>query len=125
MRCRDHADGTADATTRHLLECVAKIGMPVAHADMDRQRMPASLHLLCERIRLAHGELGQRRDTAEQLIVMRDLFDAGRGDPPSAQDVRQERTDVIWPLRSAEGDDKDSIERVWHSDPDPFRIIAV
>ncbi len=38
VRGGDEADGAPDALPRHGLECIGEVGMPVAHADEDRQR---------------------------------------------------------------------------------------
>ena len=87
--------------------------MPVAHADVDRQRQARAAQPLAEPLRLPHRQRRQRRHAAEQLVVVRDLFDPLRRDAPSAQHVLQKRPHVGRPLRAAERDhDQDTrIER--------------
>ena len=84
--------------------------VPVAHADEHRQRVPRGGESRRETVGLRARQLGDRRDAAEQLVVMRDFFDALRRHASSAQDVGQERTDVVEPLGAAEGDDEDGVE---------------
>ena len=42
--------------------------------------------------------------------MMRDLFDTLRSDAATAEHVGEERADVIAPLRTAEGNDKNCVE---------------
>jgi hypothetical protein len=45
--------------------------------------------------------------------MMRHLLDALGRDPAAAQDVRQERPDVVHPLRATERNQEDRIKRHW------------
>ena len=58
------------------------------------------------------GELGDGRDAAEVLVVVRDLFDTLWGNPASAQDVGEKRPNICHALRTPEGYDQDGLEHV-------------
>ena len=115
LRRGEHADRAADAGARHLGQRVRQERMPVAHADVDRQRQPARGERVLQRRRLAQRQLGQRRDAAEALVVVRDFFDPLRADPAAAQHVLEKRPHVGRPLRSAERHEQDGVERSGHA----------
>ena len=89
--------------------------MPVPHADVDRQRMARRRQPLPQTLGLPPRELGDRRDAAEQLVVVRDFLDALGRHAPAAQHVGEERPDVVGTLRAAERDDQDGVEPSLHS----------
>ena len=84
--------------------------MPVAHADVDRQRPPCDGQADAQSFRLPARQLGDGRDAVEQLVMMGNFFDALRAHAPAAQHVGEERTDVVASLRAAEGDEQDRVE---------------
>ena len=110
MRGGDEADGAADSIRMHLLQRVRQVRMPVAHPDVDRQRVARVGEARPQPVSLTPCELGNRRNTGEQLVMMRDLFDTFGRDPPAAEDVCEERTDIVAPLRATERYDEDSVK---------------
>ncbi len=88
--------------------------MPVAHPDVDGQLVPAIAQPFEEQQRLPRRQLGERRDPVEELVVVRHFFDAFGGHAAAAQHVGQKRPHVVPPLRSAEGNDENGIERARH-----------
>ena len=97
-----------------LGERVGQERMPVAHADVDWQRLSGGGEARLRALGLRHGQLGDRRDAAERLVVMRDLLDAAGRDAAAAQDVLEEGTDVGRRLRTAEGNHQHGIEGMGH-----------
>ena len=84
--------------------------MPVAHPDVHRQRRAGRCQPLRQALGLPACELCDGRDAAEQLVVMRDLFDPRWRHVTATQDVGEERSDFIHPPRPAKGDEKDGIK---------------
>src|SRR5204862_6369059 len=82
--------------------------------DVHRQVDAAIAEPGAQAVGLADGDLGQRRDAAEVVVVPRDFFDALERDTAAAQHVRQERPDVCRSLRPAESHDQDGIKRYSH-----------
>ena len=114
MGSGDDADGAADAGARHLGKRVGEERMPVAHPDVDRQRRAGARQPLAQALGLAHRQLGDRRDAAEELVVMRDFFDPLGRDAAAAQHVLEKRPDVGRPLRAAERDHQHGVEGLGH-----------
>ena len=56
MRCKADCNGTLDAISGHLLQSVGDEGMPVAHADVNRDAQLARYS-----IRLLTSDAGERR----------------------------------------------------------------
>jgi hypothetical protein len=84
--------------------------MPIAHADVDRQRMAQSREPLLEPAGLTPGDLSDRRDAAEQLVMVCNLLDALGAHASPAEHVGEEWTDIGRTLRTAERDNEDRIE---------------
>ena len=95
----DDATHTGDA---HLAKRIRQERVPVPHADIDRQRMSRDRETSGEPGSLALRDVRDGRDAFEQLVMMRDLFDALRWDAATAQHVGKERTNVVDSLRTAE-----------------------
>ena len=60
MRGGDEADRATDTIGMHLLQGICQEGMPVAHADVDRQRVAGSSKPLAQAVGLSLRERGQR-----------------------------------------------------------------
>ena len=112
---RDEADRSAHTGCPHLAERVGEEWMPVAHADEHRQWPSRGRQSRREAVGLLAGQLGNRRDTAEELVVMCNFLDALRRHAPPAQDVGQEWADVVEPLGATEGDYEDGVEHATDS----------
>ena len=84
--------------------------MPVAHAEIDGQWHTRVSEPRMQACGLFDRVRGERRDAVKQLVVMRDLLDALGCGRPSAQHVREERSDVAEALRSAERDQENGVE---------------
>ena len=97
LRGGEHADRAADAGARHRRQRVGEERMPVAHADVHRQRHAARRAALSRARAPAARQLGQRRDAAEPLVVVRDFLDPLGRDPAAAQHVREKRPHVGGP----------------------------
>ena len=110
MSGSDETNRMPHAIRVHLLQRVRQQRMPVAHADVDGQRTAGGVEAFAETVRLATRQLRQRRYAIEQLVMVRDFFNALRRNSSSAQHVGEEGADVVAPLRTAEGDDKDCVE---------------
>ena len=110
MRGGDQADGAADARARHLGQRVGEERVPVAHPDVHRQLRAAVAQPLAQSLGLRLRQSGEWRHAAEQLVVMRDLFDTLRRHAAAAQDVGEERSDVSWSLGAAERDQQHCVE---------------
>ena len=123
MRGRDHADGPAYAVPRHLRQRVPQIRMPVAHADIHRQRVAPRRERRAQSPRLPVRQVGDRGHPVEQLVVVRDFLDPLGRHPPSAQDVGEKGSNISRTLRSAEGDQEHSVELGWHC-PDYRSTLA-
>jgi hypothetical protein len=78
--------------------------MPIPHTHVDRQVWAVPLESRAKPVGLPERELGDRRDAAKSLVVMGDLLDSGGGYAAATEYVGQERTNVVWPLGSAETD---------------------
>ena len=98
------------AVSVHRPQCIGEQRMPVAHADVDRQRPSRDGQTDAQSFRLPARELGDGRDAVEQLVMMGNLFDAFGAHAPAAQHVGEEWTDVVASLRAAEGDEQDRVE---------------
>jgi len=107
----DDADDAADPRARHFGERVGEKRMPVAHADVNRQLRAVVFEPLAQSLGLCLGQAGQRRHAAEQFVVMRHLFDTLGRHATATQHVREERSDVSWPLWAAESDQQHCVER--------------
>jgi hypothetical protein len=114
LRGGDEADCAAHAVARHGGECVAEVGMPVAHADVHRERHRPLVQPGAQEVGLPQRQLGDRGDPAEHLVVMRDLVDPSRRHAPAAQHIPEKRPHIVGPLGSAEGDEEDGGERITH-----------
>ena len=101
----DETDGAANAIRMHPLQRVRQIRVPVAHANVDRQRVTHGNQARAKAVRLPLRQLGQWGNAVEELVVMRDLFDPLRRDASSAQDVCEKRADIVAALRTTESDD--------------------
>ncbi len=110
VRRGDESNRVPNAVRVHLLERVGQQWMPVAHADVDRQRAPRGNEARAKSVGLPARQLGDRRDAIEQLVMMRDLFNAFGTDAAAAEHVGEEWTDVVASLRAAEGDQQDGVE---------------
>ena len=108
----DEPDRPANAGPRHRGERVGQEWMPVPHTDEHRQVEAGGLKPLAEPGRLRTRQLGERRDAAEMLIVMRHLFDTFGRNPSSTQHICEEGPDVIGTVRAAKGDEQHGVERV-------------
>ena len=75
---------------------------------------PAAASRCSKSLGLRAGELVDRRASADGLVVMRDFLDTPLGDPPSAQHICQERTNVRLSLRTAEGNHQHGVEGLRH-----------
>ena len=84
--------------------------MPVAHADVDRERMAERFQPGLKSIRLAAGDLGDGRDATEELVVMGHLLYPLLGHTAAAENVVEEGADVVGTLGTAERDDEHGIE---------------
>ena len=103
----DEPDGVPHAVRMHLPERLRQQRMPVAHADIHGQRPSGVRKPVPQSLRLAACQLGNWRDAVEELVMVRDFFDALGRDPPPAQHVGEERTNVVASLGAAEGHDQD------------------
>ena len=110
MGGQDDAERAFHPGLGHLREHVVEEGMPVPHAQEDRQPGAAGGQALPEARGLSSADLRQRRAAVEQLVVPRHGLDAGRGHLAPAQDVAQEGTDVGSSLRPAEPDQQHGVE---------------
>ena len=88
------ADRTPRPLAPHARDRVLEERMPVAHPDIHRQRSARSGQPLLQPFGLTPCQLGDGRDAAEDLVMMRNLFDPFRRNAPSAQDPLEERTHV-------------------------------
>jgi hypothetical protein len=111
LRRGENADRASPSRVRQLRQRIGEERMPVAHADIHGQGNVAAAQCPFERCRLLHRQLGQGRDAAEPLVVMRDLFHPFGTDAASAQDVLEKRTHVGGPLRAAECHEQHGVER--------------
>jgi hypothetical protein len=107
LRCGDKADGVAVSRCVHL----AKRVRAAADANCACRRRPAAA---CPKPRADPrarapdaGDFSDRRDAAEQLVVVCDFLDALGTHASAAQHVGEERTDVGETLRTAERDNED------------------
>jgi hypothetical protein len=110
MRRGDESDRATGTVGVHLPQRVGKERMPVAHPDVDRQRLAGCSKTRAQPVRLSHCDRGQRRHTVEQFVMVRDLLDALGRHPAAAQHVREKRTNVIAPLRATKRNDQNRIE---------------
>ena len=110
MRRGNHADQPPHAAAASSRQRVFDERPPVAHADVDRQREAARGQPLAQPARLPLGDRRDRRDAAEELVVVRDRLDPLRRNAARPQHVLQERPDVVGALRPAEGDEEHGVE---------------
>jgi hypothetical protein len=72
---------------------------------MSRSRKP-----LLQPPRLPHGELGDRRNAAKELVMVRNLLDSFRRNAPAVEDTLEERPHIGRALRPAERDNQNSVK---------------
>src|SRR5688572_15417770 len=110
LRRGDEPDRAAHARGAHLPQRIGQEGMPVPHADENRQRITGGCEPCRKTVRLPPRQLGNWRYAVEELVVMCHVFDAFRRHATAAQHVCQKRTDVLQTLRPAERDDENGIK---------------
>ena len=69
----------------HLGERLVQERLPVAHADVDRQRPPLRGEGGAQPVGLAARQVVERRPPADQLVVVRDLLEPLGRDAPAAR----------------------------------------
>ena len=79
LRGDDEPDRTPHAGLVHVAQRVGQQRMPVAHADVDRQRVPRAGQTTARTIGLAPGDRRDRRHAAEELVVTRHLASTRSG----------------------------------------------
>ena len=114
MRCRNHANRAANPGARHLRQCVAQEWMPIAHPEIDRERMTGIGETPSEAVGLPLGQLGNRRSSADHFIVMRHFVDPPWRHAAAAEDVLEKGPHVRRRLRTTERDHEHGIERLRH-----------
>ena len=110
LRRSDETDGVTQACGAEVTKRVWQERMPVAHADVDRKRMTRGCEATLQSVRLPSGDVRDRRHAAEELVVASHFIDALGADASAAENVRQERADVVGPLGPAERDDENGVE---------------
>src|SRR6185436_4580158 len=96
----------------HLRERLVQERMPVAHADVDRQRGPVRGERARERDGLRPRQLVEWRSaTRHRLVVMRDGIEARGRDAATARDELEEGPDLVGTRRAAEGDEQHRVVR--------------
>jgi hypothetical protein len=106
----DETDRVPQPGRMHLSQRIRQKRVPVAHPDVDRERMARCLQADAQSFRLPSCDLCDRGDAAKELVVVRDFLDTFGTDTPAAEDIRQERSNVIEPLWPAKRDDEDGIK---------------
>src|ERR1043165_7081095 len=94
----------AHAIFSHASNRVDEHRMPVAIAPVDRQSWAISLQLCFERRDQIPVLLIDRTDAAKHLVMLRDLEHPLARHVAPAQDVLEERNDIVHAFRSAERD---------------------
>jgi hypothetical protein len=106
----DETDRVPQAGRMHLAQGIRQKRVPVPHPDVDRERMARCVQADAQSFRLPSRDLRDRRDTAKELVVVRDFLDAFGTDTAAAEDIRQERSNVVEPLWPAKRDDENGIK---------------
>ena len=83
MGGHDESNGSPDVCPRHFPQRVGQKGMPVSRSDVHGQAHAMLFQALTQAVGLPTSELGDGRDTAEELVVLRDFFHALGCDPPT------------------------------------------
>ena len=109
-RRQDDAERAPMPGVLHLRERLVQERVPVPHADVDGQGEALLCERASERVGLAARQLVQRRAPADQLVVVRHLFEALRRNAPSRRDDLEERADVLGSLGSSERDQQDRVD---------------
>src|SRR5437867_3563877 len=113
MLCRrDEADRAPHAVVAHLAQRVGEQRMPVAHPHIDRQRMALVRKTRAQPFGLTPGQLRDRRNAAEVLVVAGHFLHAMRRHPSPAEYVGEKGPDVVEALRAAERHDEDRVEHL-------------
>ena len=108
---RDEPDGTTQSGRMHLTQRVGKQRVPVAHPNKNGKRIASRGKADAQTFRLLPGNGRDRRHTAKELVMVGYLLDAFGTDTSAAQDVREERANIVEPLWPTERDDENGIER--------------
>ena len=118
-RGEDDPEGAPRPARRHRRQRLGEVGMPMAHAGVDRQRPPGVRERGPERRRLPLGQLSERGSPARHLLVVaRDLLDALARDPAAARDVVEEGANLLAGGGPPERDQQDGVDHA------PRRLIA-
>ena len=111
-RRENDAERAPRSLARHLAERLVEERMPVPHSDEHGQRGPGLGERLLEPAGLGERELGERRAAARHLlVVMRDLFEAARGNTAPACDDLEKRPDLVPRRRAPEGNEEHRVDR--------------
>ena len=98
-----------DSVPRHPRHGVRQHRMPVPVAQVDREPRTALGERRLERPHELAGVLRDGAHPAEPVVTLRDAGLAGGRDRQPAEDVVEERHDVVRSLRAAERDDQDGV----------------
>ena len=110
LRGSNETERASPAVDVHLMQRVGQERMPVAHPDVHRQWMAGCRQALGQARGLAPGERGDRRHSAEELVVTGHFLDPLRQHSTAAKHVRQKRTDVVRALWPTERNEQNGIE---------------
>ena len=97
LRGGDESHRVPRAIHVHLVQRIRQKRMPVAHPDVDRQRVTGGREAIAKPVRLTPGQRGDRRHSAKQLVVVRHFLDALGRYAAAAQDVGEKGPDVVGP----------------------------
>ena len=101
MRSEHKADGASYGVGRHSLHGVGEERVPIPHPDINRKIEASLQQTLFEAASLFHRDVGERRHSAEMLVVPDYLFEPFGGYATSTQHVAEERTNIRRALRAA------------------------
>ena len=110
----DEPDGAANAMPRHIGQRVLEKRMPVTHSDVHGQHRSGTPQSLPQPLGLPHSQHRQRRDAAEQLVVVGDFLDAFGSHTAAAEHVGEKRPDIGGAVGPAEGYDQNSVKWLAH-----------
>jgi hypothetical protein len=85
--------------------------VPVPHAHEYRQVEARGPKPLAKAVRLRARQISEGRDAAEELVVMRHLFDTLGRNPTSTKHVGEKRPDILGTMRTTERDQQHRIKR--------------
>src|SRR5215471_1328960 len=111
QRGENDAEGAAVSARAHRLQRLLQERMPVPHPHIDGLRAAEAMQSLPQRLSLPHGQLGERRAAADDLVVVRDLRDARGGDAASRRDDVEKGPDVLGLAWPSEGDQQHRVYR--------------